>query len=200
MQNLYARLPFLLTFFFLVNGCITVNVNFPEAAVQQASDNYVEQLYRLREESQKQQSPSAEPKSGQGAQNSQQNNPWSLFIPQAWAVEFRVQSELISEIQRREVQRLDQVDRFKREGFIGENNRGLLEMRGEPKALQKRRMESLIKDENQDRNRLYDEILRVNGMDSRQRVTVTDKFANSFQAKSPKGTWVQNPQGQWSRK
>lgn len=182
----------------LLSGCITVNVNFPEAAVQQASDSYVEQLYRMREEAEKQKAGSSE--ADKGAQLSPWQSPWSLLIPQAWAKEFRMQSELITEIQRREASRLDQVERFKREGLIGENNQALLELRGSPKTLQKRRIESLIKAENQDRQRLYEEVLRINGMDRGQKSTVVNKFANSFQNKSPKGTWIQNSQGQWSKK
>jgi uncharacterized protein len=184
----------------LLASCITVNVNFPEAAVQQASDSYVEQLYRMREEAEKQKSPgSKESPTRQGA--GFHFSPWHLFVPMAFAADqFRVESELITQIQRREVQRLAQLDRFKTEGLIGENNQGLLVPKGEPKALQKKRVDELINQENTDRELLYREVLRINGMDSGQMKTVTTKFANSFQSKSPKGSWVQQANGQWIKK
>lgn len=195
----------LTSFVFLLQSltsCITVNVNFPEAAVQQASDSYVEQLYNLKEEAEKNKiEPATNTSPTKKGAAYKVFSPWQLFISSAYAEdEFKVKSELITQIQKREVPRLNQMERFKSDGLIGENNKGLLVVRGEPKALQKKRIKDLINEENTDRELLYREVLRINGMSSGQMSTITNKFAQSFQDKSPKGTWVQSSAGQWSRK
>jgi len=196
------RLTLFAFLFQSLTSCITVNVNFPEAAVQQASDSYVEQLYKLKEGADKSKAaPTTSTSQTKKGASHKVISPWQFFIPSAYAVdEFKVQSELITQIQKREVGRLHQMERFKSDGLIGENNKGLLVVRGEPKALQKKRIQDLINEENTDRELLYREVLRINGMSSAQISTIVNNFAQSFQSKSPKGTWIQSSGGQWSRK
>lgn len=190
----------------LVSSCITVNVNFPEAAVQQAADSYVEQLYRLREESRRQELEKNQGGTERGS-SIQSTEPSFLqalshfILPVAHAsAEFKVMSPEIREIQLREVSRLDRVDDFKKQGFIGENNRGLLEIRGELMPLQRRAIEKLVNEENADRELLFAEVLKLNGMGSPQLPLVRGKFMSSFQSKSRPGTWIQDSNGNWSRK
>lgn len=200
------RSPFGLISLFMLSSCITVNVNFPEAAVQQAADSYVEQLYRLKEEAkQKPSEPEALPNSGQRVFSHTGSSliaaVLSFGLPRAEATEgFQMSSPVITAIQSREVGRLSRIDDFKKQGLIGENNRGLLEVRGEPKPLQKKAIEKLISEENADRQQLFKEVIKINGLESGQLGAVSSKFMSSFQSKSPAKTWMQDSSGKWNQK
>ena len=54
--------------------------------------------------------------------------------------------------------------------------------------------------ENADRAALYGEVLTANGLEQERIVVIERSFANSFQAESPSGTWVQDRDGKWARK
>lgn len=182
----------------MLSSCITVNVNFPEAAVRQAADEYVNELYRLKKESETQEKPSSQLRSPQFL-----NIAMSLMIPVASAQDAKllVSSPKIKEIQLREVSRLGKLDDWKSQGFIGETASGTLELKGEPKALLKSEIQKLIKAENEDREQLYAEVLRLNNLNPSDIERVRAYFSVSFQEKSKKGTWIQSPSDKkWTRK
>ena len=171
-------------------ACVTVNVNFPESAVQKATDEYVRELYKARE---RKSQPATEPS---GAPSSQFRLP--DLIPQAYADEvLKMSSPSIQAIQRRQIERLDEINREKKAGNLGEDNQGLLSVKTDKKILMMK-LEKLVGAENKDREQLFNEVMKLNAVPEAQ---VRKNFARSFQSgSSPSGTWVQGSDGEWSKK
>lgn len=186
------------------SSCVTVNVNFPESAVQKATDDYVKDLYRAKE---KGKTPSSPP-----ASSSSTAAPTSLLlrdfnlISSAVAADvdmnFKVDTSKANSIKERLASRVDEVIKYKAEGLLGETLDGNLIIK-DPKALKPllaKKLEQLVKDENKDRQELYDEIVSANNMNKTGQATVRKSFAGSFIRESPKGTWVQSQAGSWKQK
>ncbi len=170
---------------------MTVNVNFPESAVQKATDDYVRELYRAKEKGK----PSATPETKASFDFS--------LIGTAHAVEatIKVDSEKAIQIRNRMASRVDEVITQKRAGALGETNEGHLTLKkGDLKPLLKKKLDGAIADENRDRDELYKEVVRINGIGDARLKDIQKSFARSFQAESPSGTWVQDADGNWSQK
>ena len=194
-------------------ACVTVNVNFPESAVQKATDDYVRELYRAKEKGNKG-TPAPDPSAKPAAWN------FSL-LPEAQAaeteLEFRLDSDKALKIRDRLSNRLDEVVKYKRDGVIGETNDGLVEVHN-PAPLKKAKLlaqakggkgraedperiaNGVVDAENKDRRDLYDEVLATNAIAKGRKKDIQKSFARSFQAESPSGTWVQDADGAWSQK
>lgn len=215
-------------------GCVTVNVNFPESAVQKETDDFVRDLYRAKEKGKAasngtssgnspapasasthaQASPSAKPAISGGKPAApkpattspapKHTSSWNLaLVPSAFAAEgFRVSTDKALQIRDRMSARVDEVLAQKRAGVLGETNEGLLTIKAPDKLkkLQTQRVEKMVAEENADRNDLYQEIVRANGLDKARTKDIQQSFARSFQAESPSGTWVQDSNGKWEQK
>jgi uncharacterized protein YdbL (DUF1318 family) len=89
-------------------------------------------------------------------------------------------------------QRLSEVDDLKGKGAIGENNRGLLEVRdGGGNAA------AVVADENRDREAVYALIARDTGASAD---SVARARAKQIAAASRPGVWVQDESGAWKKK
>ena len=187
-------------------ACVTVNVNFPESVVQKAADDYVRDLYENPQGSK-------EKKGGQSflyglpTQNIFHLGPMSWFFSaEAQAAEidtyFKTQTSLTRALQEKQRKRIKKIDTYKRQGVIGEDNRGLLLIKDDSKLrkLRKKMAKQLVEAENQDRQLLYKEVLKANQMADEKQEMLQGSFARSFQKRSPKGTWIQAPDGAWSRR
>ena len=181
----------------VIAACVTVNVNFPESAVQKATDDYVRDLYRAKEKG-KAPSPDA---STPSAKPSQGFN-LSLITEAVAADGIKVDSAAALQIRTKLASRVDEVIAQKRAGVLGESNDGKLTLQAPDKLkpLLKSKVDKLVKDENTDRETLYNEILKSNGFPAGRMKDVEKSFARSFQAESPSGTWVQDDGGKWSQK
>jgi uncharacterized protein YdbL (DUF1318 family) len=181
--------------FVALSGCVTINVNFPEGAAQKASDDFVKELYRARD------------RNG-GSEPSTTPSPsaawWhGLILAEALADEsFKVSSPKSLQLRERMRKRLDELLTYKRAGQIGEDNLGLLVIRGreQMKPILVKKLEKLVGDENTDRAELYAEVARLNALKPSNMKDVGRTFSHSFQAESPSGTWVQSDGGDWSQK
>jgi uncharacterized protein YdbL (DUF1318 family) len=187
-------------------GCVTVNVNFPESAVQRATDDYVRELYRAKGKGGTG-TGGAKPADGAapaGAKSSWNGFVWPELIASAHAADgvFKVDTDKALEIKTRLGGRVDEVIAQKRAGVLGETNDGLLVVKAPEKLkkLQTARVEKLVADENADRNGLYDEVRKANGLADGRLKDIQKSFARSFQAESPSGTWVQDSDGKWAQK
>ena len=185
----------------IAGACVTVNVNFPEATVQKAAGDYVEELYKAKDRSKDSDPSPAKPTSQidwQGLTD--------FLIPSAHAVDitatFQVKSAKTSQIQSRQAGRLEKVIEAKKAGHIGEGSNGYLSFDHDPqlKPLLKKSLQPVVDAENQDRKELYSEILSLNHMSSSNLKSIETSFARSFQSASPAGTWVQSAEGKWSQK
>jgi uncharacterized protein YdbL (DUF1318 family) len=184
------------TLLVLTSACVTVNVNFPESAVQRATDDYVQELYRAKN---KDKAPTSAPA----------KSPTSLLdllIPSALALEFdatfRTDTAAAKEIQARQATRLEEIDAQKKAGALGESSDGTLVIKS-PDKLKKlltKKVEKLVEDENVDRKKLYEEVQEANKLPSSRIKDVGASFGRSFQKASPAGTWVQDEKSGWKQK
>ena len=193
----------------LLTSCVTVNVNFPESAVQKATDDYVRNLYRSKERGRTSPLPSAVP--GETSSNhplppskAMASTGWSI-ISSAWADDedvFKVESPKALAIREKLRDRLPEILAQKREGVLGESNEGMLILKDKTKLkpLLMKKVEKLVDDENSDRKDLYNEVTKLNGLPSSRTKNVQKSFSRSFQSESPSGTWVENADSAWVQK
>jgi uncharacterized protein YdbL (DUF1318 family) len=187
----------------VLSACLTLNVNvhFPESAVQQATDDYVHQLYLQKEKGKtaKPDTPTPRgetpPRSGLGI---------SLFAS-AWAdgaPQFKIDSPAATQIKEKLAGLLNDVLAQKRAGVLGESHDGKLVLKAPEKlkSLLAQRVQKVVTDENAIREDLYKEILSSNHMSANHLIDVKKSFARSFQSESPTGTWLQDDEGKWSQK
>jgi len=101
-------------------------------------------------------------------------------------------AEDLNAVRARMEQRLPTIDDLKAQGAIGENNRGLLEVRsGGGNAS------SVVSAENRDRETVYSEIAKKNNTSAEQ---VGRARARRIAANSAPGVWLQRDNGEWYRK
>lgn len=181
------------------SSCVTVNVNFPESAVQKATDDFVRDLYRARERGKPGTTPPSPSATGAF------RLPTGLLLSSAWASEveaFRVSTAKSQEIKEKLRSRLDEVLIQKRAGVLGESDLGSVVIHdpSQLKPLLVAKVQRLVSEENRDRNALYEEVLAANALPPARLKNVQKSFARSFQAESPSGTWVQDADGKWTQK
>jgi uncharacterized protein len=97
------------------------------------------------------------------------------------------------EIQERMRERLPQVDALKREQLVGENNRGFLEGRAQLSPDQQR----IVRDENEDRRRVYEALAAQTRASAEQ---VGRVRAQQLAQRSAPGVLIQNERGDWEAK
>jgi uncharacterized protein len=102
-------------------------------------------------------------------------------------------AENAGDIRARMAQRLSTIDAMKAREAIGENNRGLVEVRGSGTAA----AGSLVADENHDREAAYAIIARETGATPD---SVGRARAKQIAASSRGGVWVQDESGKWIKK
>jgi len=101
-------------------------------------------------------------------------------------------AEDLQAVRARMEQRLPTIDDLKAQGAIGENNRGLLEVRsGGGNAA------NVVSAENRDREIVYSEIAKKNNTSADQ---VGRARARRIAANSAPGVWLQRDNGEWYRK
>jgi hypothetical protein len=187
------------------SGCVTVNVNFPESAVQKASDDYVRDLYQS-----KNQSRSSVPKAtATPVGDSAFIHPSTLMdflIPTTQAAEvvpsFNMASPKIAAIKEKMRALVPDIIDQKKAGVLGENSEGKLVIKdaSKLKPLLKKKIEDLVQEDGKLRDSLYSEVISSNHLPSNSLPAVRKSFMHSFQAASPSGTWLQNADGSWVQK
>jgi uncharacterized protein YdbL (DUF1318 family) len=87
-------------------------------------------------------------------------------------------------------------------GALGENNRGLLDVRPAPElSLQdKARSNTLSAQENRDRQQLYAELAKANNIPADKVTEIARIFAEVNRQKAQAGWWIQTPDGTWKKK
>lgn len=88
--------------------------------------------------------------------------------------------------------RIPSINKLKDQGLVGENNTGLLEYRTNNKPEQ-----SLIKDENTDRQKVYAAIGKKEGVSP---TLVGQRRAKMLADKGKSGHWYQATNGKWFKK
>lgn len=99
----------------------------------------------------------------------------------------------------------DDIDEFKRKGYIGENNQGLLEVLPHAKlpvdSLEQSEVKTIVTEENQDREIIISRVIELNqSLKNAVRESILAVFAQMHQDNSSVGTWIQNKTGEWIQK
>jgi uncharacterized protein YdbL (DUF1318 family) len=99
----------------------------------------------------------------------------------------------------------DDIEEFKRKGYVGENNQGFLEIRPskelENDSETHKLVHDIIEEENLDREIIMDRVVELNAsLKTTMKEDVLGVFAKMNQDNSPKGTWVQTVSGSWMKK
>jgi uncharacterized protein YdbL (DUF1318 family) len=111
---------------------------------------------------------------------------------------------VLNAVQNREFNK-DDIEEFKRDGAVGENNRGYLELRPQDALLKdadyKRLVEHLVAEENRDRQIIMQRIMAINPtLQSTDLAEVEQVFAKLNRDNAKPGEWTQTPAGEWVRK
>jgi len=102
-------------------------------------------------------------------------------------------AESAADIRRRMEQRLPQIDALKAAEHVGENNRGLLEVRGSGTA----EAGGVVAAENSDRGAAYALIAKETGASAD---SVARARAKQIASNTRSGVWVQDEAGAWKKK
>ncbi len=186
----------------LLSACVTINVYFPAAAAEKAADRIIEEVWG--KEAEKDQS------SRSGKQSLIVRHQahrlmlglLQILLPAAHAqqADLDISSPAINSIKDRMQSRHDQLKSFYQSGAIGLTLDGLIAVR-DPKAVSlanRQRVNSLVADENRDRNALYAEIARANGRPEWEK-DIRDTFARRWVQNARSGWWYQTSGG-WKQK
>jgi uncharacterized protein YdbL (DUF1318 family) len=191
----------------LTAACFTINVYFPEAAIQDLSNKIEEQVAKeaaakaaAAPDTPPPAEPSDKPKSSSGLLD------LLLGTSVAYADEVaapEVSSPAIRKIIDSRASRLDEIGAFKAKGVIGENNHGLLEARnleslGDLKA--RADVQRLVKAENTDREELYKEVAVAKGVELSQLPKIRETYAATLRERAKPGEWIQGADGAWKQK
>ncbi len=99
----------------------------------------------------------------------------------------------------------DDVAEFKRDGAVGENVKGLLEIRPlarlDSDAEYRKLVEEIVAEENRDRQIIMQRIIDLNPSLQTTGVAEVENFFAKLNRDSAKpGEWIQSPEGEWARK
>lgn len=171
-------------------ACVTINIYFPEAAVQKTAEEIVDEVRKPEKEGEKKEDLVIA------------QVPFSL-VPAVYAQE----EETVSTPKIRAIkQALKEKEPLLRplfdQGRIGEGNDGFIQIRSEDNLSLKDKAElrRLTKEVNGDRESLYAEVATALNIEQSQIGRIQKIFAKSWIANSSPGWWVQNDDGEWSRK
>jgi len=179
----------------LALACITVNIYFPEAAVKQAASEIVEEV--------RQQNKKDEIRSEPVKKLAVSRNEAFSIVPAAFAQqETSVSTPTIRALKDSMKQRFFDLKPYYDGGNVGENNAGFVEIRDDSalSLKDKAALRDLVRDENNDRTKLYAEVARALEIDPSQVGRVQKIFAESWINNAAPGWWVQKDDGAWGRK
>lgn len=189
------------TLLFLPVACVTIIVNFPEAAVDNAAEQFVGKVIgdKATEESPP---PPAESKPGPG--KSPGAALLNLLIPSAYAqtANVNIQTPQIAAIQARMTQRFAAtLSKYCASGAIGFTRDGLVAVRDSASVPLAERavVNSAVADENRDRLAAYHEIALANGH-AEWEAQIRSTFARQWIQQARTGWYYQDTNGSWNQK
>ena len=189
-------------------GCVTINLYFPEGEVRDLAQKIEEEVQEKAAEGEGTPAPAEEPAPDDSSGSRSALGPLDLLlgvsVAQAQAVpEPEVTNPAIRKIIDSRAARLGDVNRYKSQGVIGENNKGLVEARNlESISDLKERAEvqKVVRAENADREQLYKEIAAAKNIELSQLDKIRETYAETLRANARPGDWIQSPDGAWKQK
>lgn len=176
-------------------SCVTVNLYFPAAEMKKAADKMVDDEFKG--------TTPDKPQQGSGLYDSIKH--FSFGPTAAYAaeeVDINVSTPAIRALKDSLKNRFPGLRPYLEKGSIGHNNRGYLEVRDANglSLKEKAELNTLVTAQNKDRKALYTEILSANKLEQGKIGQVEKIFADSRREKSRAGWWIQDDNGQWSKK
>lgn len=186
-----------------VTACVTVNIYFPAAAVQQAADEIVEETWG--EES--------KPSTPAGQTGPVRKYPaferyaslgfaFSLVSDaHAQQANIDISNPAIRAIKERMRQRAEQLKPFLSSKNVGIDRNGYLQvLNTDGVGLRERsQVNQLVAAENQDRSALYGEIAKANNLEG-EKGRIQQIFADTWRDKAQRGWQIQQNDGKWITK
>lgn len=190
-------------------ACVTINVYFPEERVKELSEQI--------EDAVQQKAAEAEATAGEEMAPAEPPSASAALSPTGWLLHLLPAGEALAQgdvaapeitnpairaIVQSRAQRLPQLQPFKASGVVGENNQALVEVRQLDSLDLKQRAEvqRLVKAENADRERMFQEIAAATGVDAAQLPKIRSTYAETLRQNAAGGEWIQMPDGSWKQK
>ncbi len=191
------RTLFLLTF--CINACVTVNIYFPAAAVERAADQIVKETWGAPSEST---SPPPRPQSFDWRAPARIASLAWISEAHAQEADINVSNPAIRALKDSIKQRSGAIKPYMDRGNIGIAQNGMLAIRNTDGSDLKARAEinQLVDAENRDRESLYGEIAKANGIPTSDVPKIRSIFAKSWTDQAQSGWWIQDAQGNWKKK
>ena len=190
------------TFFLLalvISACVTVNIYFPAAAVERAAEQIVKETWGGPGEPVK-----APPKPQSYNRLAPMRTVSVKFVSEAHAQEadINVSNPAIRALKDAIKQRSSAIKPFMDRGNIGIGQDGLLTIRTTDGLSLKERADAqqLVEAENRDREALYVEIAKANGIPKENVPRIKNIFAKSWIEQAQPSWWIQDSQGNWKKK
>ncbi|HEY2989699.1 MAG TPA: YdbL family protein [Candidatus Binatia bacterium] len=183
---------------FSLTACVTVNIYFPAAAVQRAADTIVEETWGGKGKEAPKQAP------GDRGSIAGQIFAFAGFAREAYAQEadINISNPAIRALKDSIRARSESIKPYMDKGNVGLNRDGLLVVRTTEGLNLKERAEvqQLVEAENRDREALYVEIAKANNIPREKVADIKRIFAKSWADQARPGWWIQDAQGNWTRK
>jgi uncharacterized protein YdbL (DUF1318 family) len=187
-----------LLFFF---SCLTINIYFPEAEVQKAAEEIVDEIRKGQEDKDKKDKDSQLIEMVQAMDSTRGS---FSFVPSAYAQEkaTEVTTPKVRALQQSMKERFPKLKPFFVKGNVGEANDGFIKIRNESglNLKEKATLRNLQKDENNDRKNMYAEVARAMEIKPNQIPKIQKIFAALWIKKADSGWWIQNESGEWIKK
>jgi uncharacterized protein YdbL (DUF1318 family) len=183
----------------LMSACVTVNIYFPAAAVERAAEQIVKETWG---------GPSEPAKTPPKPQSNNRFSPMRMvsldLVSEAHAQEpdINVSNPAIRALKDSIKLRAGSIKPYMDRGNIGISQDGLLALRTADGLNLKERAEAqqLVDAENRDREALYAEIAKANGIPKESVPRIKAIFAKSWIEQAQSGWWIQDASGNWRRK
>ena len=184
---------------FFISACVTVNIYFPAAAVERAAEQIVKETWGGPGE------PAKAPPKPQSANPFSPMRTVSLNVigeAQAQEADINVSNPAIRALKDSIKQRSNAIKPYMDRGNVGIGQDGLLAIRSTDGLNLKERAEAqqLVEAENRDRESLYAEIAKANGIPKENVPRIKNIFAKSWIEQAQPGWWIQDSQGNWRKK
>lgn len=180
----------------VATACVTINVYFPEAAAERAADRFIQDV--LGEQG------AAPLPEGGGDSASTGGRLLSFFIASAHAQQanININTPQINAIKQRMADRhRSHLEAWYEAGAIGLDNRGLVSIRDQSAVpmADRRNLQRIVNEENNDRNAVYREIAIANGQPDWES-DIRDTFARQWVNNARSGWQYQDARGNWQTK
>ncbi|MDX1697645.1 MAG: YdbL family protein [Thiohalobacterales bacterium] len=198
------RIPISLFVLLLVTACVTINVYFPAEAAVKAADRIILDVYGETPDATKQ--PEAAPATEPASSLPSAPAPVAVHIlnwlvaPAHAEADISIDTPAIRQLKARMEQRHRQLAAHYSSGAVGMTGDGRITLRDQKLVPLKDRntVNSLVAEENRDRDALYTEIARANGHPEWEG-EIRETFARRWVANARSGWWYQDG-GAWKQK